>query len=68
MRDEDLFPEVHLPLRKGYVSFEDLVMELPHNKPGLIQPFSSFSSKAIFSMKRQDQPHKLAATHYNLES
>jgi hypothetical protein len=38
-----LFFEVHLPLRKGYVSVEELVRELSHNKPGLFQPLSPFS-------------------------
>jgi hypothetical protein len=42
MRCNDLFPEVHLPLRKGYVSVEELVRELSQNKPGLFQPLSSF--------------------------
>jgi hypothetical protein len=37
----DLFPEVHLPLRKGYVFVEELARELSHNKPGLCQPLSS---------------------------
>jgi hypothetical protein len=54
----DLFHEVHLPLRKVYVSVEELVMELSHNKSSLFQPFSSFSTKTIFSTKRQD--HALA--------
>jgi hypothetical protein len=31
-----LFLEVHLPLiRKGYISIEELIRELSHNKPGL---------------------------------
>jgi hypothetical protein len=42
-RHKDLFPEVHLPLRKGYVSVEEFVMELSHNKSGLFQPLSSFT-------------------------
>jgi hypothetical protein len=41
-RHRDLFPEVHLPLGKGYVSVEELVRELFHNKSCLFQPFSSF--------------------------
>jgi hypothetical protein len=69
MKEEALFPEVHLPLRKGYVSVEELVREFSHNKLGLFQPLSSFSTKAIFSTKRQDYiPHKLAAVHHNLGS
>jgi hypothetical protein len=69
MRNVDLFPEVHLPLRKGYVSIEEHVRELSQNKLGLFQPLSSFSTKVIFSMKRQDHnPHKLAASHHNLGS
>jgi hypothetical protein len=39
-RCKDLFPEVHLPLRKGYVSV--LVRENSHNMSGLFQPLSSF--------------------------
>jgi hypothetical protein len=39
---KDLFPEVNLPLRKGYVPVEELVRELSHNKSGLFQPLSSF--------------------------
>jgi hypothetical protein len=41
-RDEDLFPEVHRPLGKGYVSVEELVREFSHNKPVLFQLLSSF--------------------------
>jgi hypothetical protein len=41
-RREDLFPEVHLLLRKGYVSVEELVRGLSHNKLGLFQPLFSF--------------------------
>jgi hypothetical protein len=65
-----LFPEVHRPLRNGYVSVEELVGEFSHNKLGLFQPLSFFlSTKAIFSMKSQDHnPHKLAAAHHNLRS
>jgi hypothetical protein len=43
MRCKDLFPEVHIPLREGYVSIEELVRELSHNKLGLFQLLSSFS-------------------------
>jgi hypothetical protein len=42
MRCKDLFPEVNLPLRKGYVPVEELVRELSHSKSGLFQPLSSF--------------------------
>jgi hypothetical protein len=57
-----LFSEVHLQLRKGYVSIEELVRELSQNKLGLFQPLSSFSTEAIFSTKRQDHSsHKLVA-------
>jgi hypothetical protein len=42
IRRKDLFPEVHLPLRKGYVFVEELVREHSHNKPGIFQPLSSF--------------------------
>jgi hypothetical protein len=63
------FPEVHRPLRNDYVSVEELVREFSHNKPGLYQPLSSFFTKAIFSMKRQDHsPHKLVAAQHNLGS
>jgi hypothetical protein len=48
MRRKDLFPEVHLPLRKGYVSVEELVRELSHNKSGLFQPLSSFTLRRSF--------------------
>jgi hypothetical protein len=48
MRRKDLFPEVHLPLRKGSISVEELVRELSHNKPGLFQPLSSFPLRQYF--------------------
>jgi hypothetical protein len=55
--------------KESYVSIEELVRELSHNKLGLFQPLSSFSTKAIFSTKRQDyNPHKLVAAHHNLRS
>jgi hypothetical protein len=44
-------PEIHLPLRKVYVSVEDLVMELSHNKSGLFQPLSSFQLRRSFPQK-----------------
>jgi hypothetical protein len=51
MRGKDLFPEVHLPLRKGYVSIEEIVRELYHNKLGLFQPLSSFPLRRSFSRR-----------------
>jgi hypothetical protein len=64
-----VFPEVHRPLRNGYVSVEELVREFSHNKLGLFQPLSSLSTKAIFLMKRQDHnPHKLIVAHHNVGS
>jgi hypothetical protein len=42
MRCKDLFLEVHLLLRKGYVSVEELVRELSHNKPSLFNHFPPF--------------------------
>jgi hypothetical protein len=51
-RNEDLFLEVHRPLRNDYVSIDELVREFSHNKSGLFQPLSSFSTKVIFSTKR----------------
>jgi hypothetical protein len=30
-RDDDLFPEVHRPLRNDYVSVEELVRKFSHN-------------------------------------
>jgi hypothetical protein len=51
MRRKDLFPEVHLPLRKCYVSVEELVRELSHNKLGLFQPLSSFPLRRYFSRR-----------------
>jgi hypothetical protein len=42
MRHTNLFPEVHLPFRKGYVSVDELVRGLSHNKSGLFQPLFSF--------------------------
>jgi hypothetical protein len=41
-RCKDCFPEVHLPLRNGYVFVEELVRENSHNKPGLFQSLSPF--------------------------
>jgi hypothetical protein len=65
-RSKDLFPEVHHPLRNGYVSVEELVRDNSHNKSGLFQPLST---KVIFSTKRQDRsPYKLSAAHHNLGS
>jgi hypothetical protein len=32
----------NLPCRKGYISVEELVREISHNKSGLFQPVSSF--------------------------
>jgi hypothetical protein len=64
-----LFPEVHRPLRNGYVSVEELVREFSHNKPGSLSTVFLLSTKVIFSTKRQDHnPHKLAAAHHNLGS
>jgi hypothetical protein len=48
VRCKDLFPELHLPLRKGYVSDEELVRELSHNKSGFFQPLSSFPLRRSF--------------------
>jgi hypothetical protein len=47
-RCKNLFPEVHLPLRKGYFSVEELVREISHNKSGLFQPLSSFPLRQSF--------------------
>jgi hypothetical protein len=47
MTHKDLCPEVHLPLRKGYVSVKELVRELSHNL-GLFQPLSSFPLRRSF--------------------
>jgi hypothetical protein len=44
----DLFPEVHHPLRNGYVSIEELVRGNSHNKLGLFQPLSSFPLRGSF--------------------
>jgi hypothetical protein len=64
-----MFLEVHLPLRKGYVSVEEYVRELSHNKVGSLSSTFLFFTKAIFSTKRQDHnPHKLVATQHNLGS
>jgi hypothetical protein len=48
MRFKDLFPEVHLPRRKGYVFVEDLVRELSHNNSDLFQPLSSLPLRRSF--------------------
>jgi hypothetical protein len=47
-RSKDLFPEVHHPLRNGYVSVEELVRDVSNNKPGLFQPLSSFPLRESF--------------------
>jgi hypothetical protein len=39
------------PLRKGYVSVEELVRELSHNKPSLFQPLSSFLLRRSFPQR-----------------
>jgi hypothetical protein len=49
MEQKDLFPKVHLLLRKSYISVEELVSELSHNKLGLFQPLSSFPLRRSFS-------------------
>jgi hypothetical protein len=51
MRHTNLFPEVHLPLRKGYVSVDELVRELSHNKSGLFQPLFSFPLRQCFPQR-----------------
>jgi hypothetical protein len=43
-----LFPEVHHPLRNGYVSVEELVRDKPHNKSGFFQPLSFFPLRGSF--------------------
>jgi hypothetical protein len=59
-----LFPEVHLLLRNGYVSVEELVKQAVSFSTTFL-----LSTKAIFSTKRQDHsPHKLATAHHNLRS
>jgi hypothetical protein len=40
---EDLFSEVHLPLRKDYVFVEEFIRENSHKKSGLLQPLFSFT-------------------------
>jgi hypothetical protein len=51
MRRKDLFPEVHLPLKKGYVSVEELARELSHHKSSLFQPLCSFPLMRSFSRR-----------------
>jgi hypothetical protein len=48
MRRKDLFHEVYLPLRKGYVFVEELIREFSHNKLGLFQSLSSFPLRRSF--------------------
>jgi hypothetical protein len=48
---EDLSPDVHRPLRNGYVSVEELVSENSPNKSGLFQPLSSFPLRRSFSRR-----------------
>jgi hypothetical protein len=50
-RCKDLFPKVHRPLRKNYISVEELVRENSNNKPGLFQPLSSFPLRQSFSKR-----------------
>jgi hypothetical protein len=67
-KKQDLFSEVHHPLRNGYVSVEELVRDDSHNKLGLFQPLSSFPLRGS-STKRQDRiPYKLPTAHHNLGS
>jgi hypothetical protein len=56
MRRKDLVPEVHLPLRKGYISVEELVRELSDNMSGLFQPLSSFPLGDLFHKEARSQP------------
>jgi hypothetical protein len=56
MRRKDLFPKVHLPLRKDYASVEELVRENSHNKLGLFQPLSSFPLRRSFHEEARSQP------------
>jgi hypothetical protein len=46
-----LFPEVHHPLRNGYVSVEKLVRDNSHNKSGIFQPLSSFPIRGSFTRR-----------------
>jgi hypothetical protein len=69
MRHKDLFPKVHLSLRKDYVSVEEFVRELPHNKSGIFQPLSSFPLRRSFPRRGKITTlTKLPATHHNLRS
>jgi hypothetical protein len=62
---EDLFPEGHLPLRKGHISVEELLRDLSHNKVRSLSTTFPFPTKVIFSTKRQDHnPHKLVAAQH----
>jgi hypothetical protein len=57
------------PTKERYVSVEELVRELSHNQVGSLSTPFVFSTKVIFSTKRQDHsPHKLAAAHHYLGS
>jgi hypothetical protein len=46
-----LFPEVHHPIRNGYISIEELVREKSHNKSGLFQSLSPFPLRRSFSRR-----------------
>jgi hypothetical protein len=51
-----MFPEVHCPQRNGYVSVEELVREISHNKTGLFQPLSSFPLMRSYHKEARSQP------------
>jgi hypothetical protein len=61
--------QVHLSLKKGYVSVEEPARQLSHDKVRSFSTTFLLSTKAIFPTKREDQsPHKLATAHHNLGS
>jgi hypothetical protein len=60
-RSKDLFPEVHHPLRNGYVSIEELVRDNSHNKPGLLQPPAP---AAAADAQQSSHPIELRAHHW----
>jgi hypothetical protein len=69
MRRKGLFPEVHLSLRKDYVSVEELVRELSPNKSGIFQLLSPFPLRRSFPQRGKITTlTKLPATHHNLRS
>jgi hypothetical protein len=63
-RDEDLFPQVHLPLRKGYFSIEELVRELPTTSRVSFNHFPPFPLRRSFPWRLKEARSQPSQTCY----